>query len=225
MKKSRLTGTLCTCLAIFPLYAGAIIVDKGTYLTDTATGWDWLDLSVTAGMSYDQVMAEMGPGGMFEGWTYATRTDLATLWDAFGGDSSHYMGWSTENNGLFDAIAPLQGDLFCEHDGCLEGQGFSHWITADIATAADVAADIHSPHTVVEGQRVVASMFDLWYWAEPAYEDYVQLTQLTMLDSKGDIEVGSALYRAAVVPVPAAVWLFGSGLLGLVGVARRKQAA
>ena len=29
----------------------------------------------------------------------------------------------------------------------------------------------------------------------------------------------------SVVPVPAAVWLFGSGLLGLVGVARRKQAA
>ena len=29
---------------------------------------------------------------------------------------------------------------------------------------------------------------------------------------------------AAVVPVPAAVWLFGSGLLALIGVARRKQA-
>jgi hypothetical protein len=29
---------------------------------------------------------------------------------------------------------------------------------------------------------------------------------------------------AAVVPVPAAVWLFGSGLLGLIGVARRKAA-
>jgi hypothetical protein len=27
------------------------------------------------------------------------------------------------------------------------------------------------------------------------------------------------------VPIPAAVWLFGSGLLGLVGVARRKKAA
>ena len=26
------------------------------------------------------------------------------------------------------------------------------------------------------------------------------------------------------VPVPAAVWLFGSGLIGLVGVARRKAA-
>jgi len=29
---------------------------------------------------------------------------------------------------------------------------------------------------------------------------------------------------ASAVPVPAAVWLFGSGLLGLVGVARRKKA-
>ena len=29
--------------------------------------------------------------------------------------------------------------------------------------------------------------------------------------------------KLAVVPVPAAVWLFGAGLLGLIGVARRKQ--
>jgi len=30
---------------------------------------------------------------------------------------------------------------------------------------------------------------------------------------------------STVVPVPAAIWLFGSGLLGLVGMARRKKAA
>lgn len=29
----------------------------------------------------------------------------------------------------------------------------------------------------------------------------------------------------AVIPVPAAVWLFGSGLLALIGIARRRQAA
>jgi hypothetical protein len=28
----------------------------------------------------------------------------------------------------------------------------------------------------------------------------------------------------STVPVPAAAWLFGSGLLGLVGIARRKNA-
>jgi hypothetical protein len=31
--------------------------------------------------------------------------------------------------------------------------------------------------------------------------------------------------RFSPVPVPAAVWLFGSGLVGLVGIARRKKAA
>jgi hypothetical protein len=29
----------------------------------------------------------------------------------------------------------------------------------------------------------------------------------------------------AVIPVPAAVWLFGSGLMGLAAVARRKNTA
>jgi hypothetical protein len=30
-------------------------------------------------------------------------------------------------------------------------------------------------------------------------------------------------FLTAPVPVPAAVWLFGSGLLGLIGVARRRK--
>lgn len=38
-------------------------------------------------------------------------------------------------------------------------------------------------------------------------------------------QVNAWQLRAAVVPVPAAVWLFGSGLLGMIGVARRKKAA
>ena len=33
------------------------------------------------------------------------------------------------------------------------------------------------------------------------------------------------LYSSVVVPIPAALWLFGSGLLCIVGIARRKKAA
>jgi hypothetical protein len=39
----------------------------------------------------------------------------------------------------------------------------------------------------------------------------------------GDV-VSTSIVNTAV-PVPAAVWLFGSGLLGLVGIARRKKTA
>lgn len=31
--------------------------------------------------------------------------------------------------------------------------------------------------------------------------------------------------QVSTIPIPAAMWLFGSGLLGLVGIARRKKAA
>lgn len=36
--------------------------------------------------------------------------------------------------------------------------------------------------------------------------------------------IDNVIYQSSAVPVPAAIWLFGSGLLGLVGVARRKKA-
>ena len=36
---------------------------------------------------------------------------------------------------------------------------------------------------------------------------------------------GAYVEVQSAIPVPAAVWLFGSGLLGLVGLARRKKAA
>jgi hypothetical protein len=44
------------------------------------------------------------------------------------------------------------------------------------------------------------------------------------LNNGGNIANLSNVRAFSVVPVPAAVWLFGSGLLGLVGVARRKHA-
>jgi len=52
------------------------------------------------------------------------------------------------------------------------------------------------------------------------------LFNLGQFDQSGfSIWVESAPFRLTqdVVPVPAAAWLFGSGLLGLIGIARRKK--
>ena len=44
-------------------------------------------------------------------------------------------------------------------------------------------------------------------------------------DTSAPLELGQYGIEISKVPVPAAIWLFGSGLLGLVGIARRKKAA
>ena len=44
-------------------------------------------------------------------------------------------------------------------------------------------------------------------------------------NGKGKVKTKTDGVAIATVPVPPAVWLFGSGLLGLVGIARRKKAA
>jgi len=41
----------------------------------------------------------------------------------------------------------------------------------------------------------------------------------------GPYTLGLTGVETSIVPVPAAVWLFGSGLLGLIGIARRKKTA
>jgi len=41
-------------------------------------------------------------------------------------------------------------------------------------------------------------------------------------DGIGNPIVGTG-YAVSSVPVPAAIWLFGSGLIGLIGIARRKK--
>lgn len=50
-------------------------------------------------------------------------------------------------------------------------------------------------------------------------------TQWTLSADFDEVEmIGSYSMTITAVPVPAAVWLFGSGLIGLIGIARRKSA-
>ena len=69
----------------------------------------------------------------------------------------------------------------------------------------------------------------------------IDLSYVTVLDGDNDGIPGNAMTSGPfpgitpafygtltgqyAVPIPAAVWLFGSGLLGMIGIARRKKAA
>ena len=71
-----------------------------------------------------------------------------------------------------------------------------------------------------------ATLFQ-WTYIAPDYADVIaELTDGRLrigLHVQGFGNGGSESFVNNPVPVPAAVWLFGSGLIGLVGVARRKR--
>jgi len=67
---------------------------------------------------------------------------------------------------------------------------------------------------------IVLNISDPASWALSSIENDRLRMQRVGPDGAGSLKIDGA---PAVVPVPAAVWLFGSGLLGLVGIARRKR--
>ena len=181
----------------------ASIIDNDTYITDSTSRLDWLDLSETSNRSYNDISAKFGSGNEFAGWRYATILEIENFWTAFGGNNAFYNGASTQNNGLYEIIAPLWGDLYCIDTGCDIGTGFSRIISGDAYDSFN-----QSTATIAYGNTSFTDTFDS------------SGTPRTILDTNS--WVGSALVRAAVVPIPATAWLFGSGLLALLGICYRK---
>ena len=72
----------------------------------------------------------------------------------------------------------------------------------------------------VEGKILPTEAFELWHmYPNPDFE-------IVKIYAPIEFELQSiTIHTQSLVPVPAAVWLFGSGLLGLVGIARRKKTA
>ena len=57
-----------------------------TLTRDTASGLRWLDLTLSTNRSYGEVLAELGPGGVFEGYRFGTGDEVATLFEDAGID-------------------------------------------------------------------------------------------------------------------------------------------
>ena len=216
MAFKSIIGTKCAFLAIVTFNTNAAIMNADWKITgdnlitqDTGSGLEWLDLTATANWSYDYVSNRLGSGQEFEGWRYATAEEVTSFWDAFGGDSNYYNGLSTQNNGLFDRIAPFWGDLWCQQTGCNIGEGYSFALTSDASGT---------------GSHMMALAADWESLDWHLTQDEFTPSYLYLNDFGSDYDIGSALVRdISTVPVPAAVWLFGSGLIGLIGIARRKQ--
>lgn len=82
---SGLLGSLC--MLVPP--ADAALIERDWQISgdaaltyDTATGLEWLDLTVTAGMSYNEVAAELEGGGAYDGFAFASEQQVTELFNS-----------------------------------------------------------------------------------------------------------------------------------------------
>jgi hypothetical protein len=68
-----------------------------TATLDTTTGFRWLDVTLSTPFSYDQLLPELAPGGVFAGYTLATADDVLALWAHAGIDEGSLGVFTSEN--------------------------------------------------------------------------------------------------------------------------------
>ena len=101
-----------------------------------------------------------------------------------------------------------------------DGDGFFD-IFINISTPDPLSSLGEIVFTITSTELLTVDSFD--FWSVNAPSSYLSAIKVQSTDS--DLfGPGEGSDWVGAVPVPAAVWLFGSALLGLVGVARRKNA-
>jgi len=212
LNKTRLLGAVCACLSVISFNAVAAVVSQGfltsnddgssNIITDSLNNVEYLRFNVLADLTYAQTIAVLDTqdGG---GWSIASPTDAVKFTEALIGTTA------CTHDGLSVVLSPC-GSLTAWYDGKL---GNDHGSTYDFAWFLDSGGQADYVRIKSTGEVIIDdyNLADADEHAVGGIYDYVAVTWLVA--------------RPVVVPVPPAVWLFGSGLLGLIGVARRKKAA
>ena len=193
-------GTICVFLSVVSYGASAALIDNGTYTTDTESGLDWLDLSVTDGQAYNSATT-LNPG-----WRYATNAEVENIFGLlFEGYYNTDGGFSHSSDGAY-ADQSIDVDNFISLFG-LTGTNSSADLSWGFYEDESMTLRLFGVTDFFDGRTIVYG---------PNHTPDFDGSRPT-----GSGLVGNYLVRETVVPIPAAVWLFGSGLIGLIGVARR----
>ena len=177
----------------------------GLLIRDTVNNLEWLDVTQTVGMSASDSIAAYESYG----FSLATASDVIQLYTEAGiVDISDGGTTRTPENvpGVFLLLT-----LMNHTEEAFRDNTWVHGFIDDFGDPLTVTLARFTDNVVG------APTLD----AENGYA-HVNTNGLWSVDDS-DAYVGSFLVRTSVVPVPAAIWLFGSGLIGLAAVSRRKH--
>ncbi len=199
--------------------------------------YEWLKLTETQGLSRAQVELRLADSNdALYGYQYASRKLIEDLflsyapWDGL----SYWHGDSNSINGVVNLLddfgvtytEPADGvikDLLLVDFSTVYYDGYS--LAFGWYGETDECGTGKTCYTSSERTYDINGVPNAVYMGRNQGYDSLA-TGIAKIDiSTAHAKTGSFLYRPAVVPVPATFWLFGSGLLGLIGVAMRKANA
>ena len=226
-------------IKVIPLAATAIVfsfnVNASVVNTLNGANYEWLELTATAGMSRAQVeagIAAASPGDSLYGYEYASRQlveDLFLSYASWDGrelwhDNSEVVDGTTKYLNDFGILYTfnfssifnvLTVDYELVPTNGESSSGFLFGLSSECGLLLQTCGGSMAYHSM-DGVPVVAYQQANYGW------DATTEPHLISADYASPY-IGSHLVRISSVPVPTAVWLFGSGLIGLIGVARRKK--
>ena len=223
--------TLAASLLVLSTSVHAVVIN-----TLNGVNYEWLELTETAGLSRDQIELRLADSNdILYGYEYSSRSlveDLFMSYSGFDGLSGLHgaadvvsgavsfltdFGHTTDRAalGTFNTVdgylvesslVTLVYGIYGQEGECLGTGGMSY--------------SCYSQSIVYSDEN--ATPLAAWQSSTQGWDSTSAIVSLRGTDTFNN-NTGSFLVRASVVPVPAAVWLLGSGLIGLFGFARRKN--
>ena len=154
---------------------------------DTKTGIQWLDLTATTNLSYNDILADAG-GWISSGWRHATIGEIDSLYSAFGLENRKYSPPNRNEIDMFTDLFSLLGE-----------------------TAPDENETYRNSYGLVGGDfsdfRPLYGMLlaDDGSWATTGYVG-------GSIDRSASPILGHWMVKTTAVPIPSSFLLFLSGL-------------
>jgi hypothetical protein len=180
-------------------------------------GQDWRQLTETVNLSYNDLaeIYDVSTGQLkdssitnigsvdFSGWIWASLEDVVALYSSFTGLTI----------GTYDFVEEAGSTWAPEYFKVFEATHTHSSYGVEQAGGTPRTANANSP--TLTAPTVMQNWFD------NEADDVAHTSGSLSMDYRSS-SVGIHMYRAAPVPIPGAIWLLGTGLVGLVQIRRKK---